>query len=300
MNIRLATAPVSWGVLLKDTPNVPPWHQVLAEMQQSGYVGTELGPYGFLPLDKDLLQETLDKHGLTLLSAYVQIYFANPDFNPESYQETVTTAKFLSEMGCEWIVLSDLLLVDENRSKRAGRIRPEDGLQGDDWKAFVKNVDEFAQRALDEWGLKSAFHPHVGAFIETEAEVNRLMEETNPDVVGLCLDTAHLMYGGSDPVELTRKWGSRVNYLHLKECDGDKLQQVRDNEWDYFKGVEIGVFPEIGQGSVDFAGLLDVLKDINFDGWAIIEQDIIADDPNVNAMESAIRNREYLENLGYR
>ena len=299
MEIKLATAPVSWGVLLKDTPNVPPWMQVLDEMQEAGYTGTELGPYGFMTLDKGRLTKELDQRGLSLVSAYVQINFADPQADPDSYQETVATARFLGEMGCEWLVLSDLLFASEKRSACAGRVRPEDKLEGAAWDAFVENVNSFAKRALEEFGLKSVYHPHVGAWVESKAEVDRLMNDIDPDLVGLCLDTAHCTYGGDDPIDLCRRWGERLGYLHLKECDGDKLAQVRANNWDYFKAVEIGVFPEIGQGSVDFAALLDVLRELDFSGWAVIEQDIVADDPEQDALASARRNLEYLQKAGY-
>lgn len=297
MSVHIATAPVSWGVIMKDTPNVPPWKQVLTEIAQAGYTGTELGPYGFLPQDKTLLQATLDDLGLTLLSAFVQINLVDPDAKRDEYDETIRSTKLLSEFGCEWVVLSDALFVNENRSKRAGRIRPEDGLTDDQWKTFVKSANAYGKLALEEYGLKAVYHPHVGAWVETGAEVDRLMTETDDRYVNLCLDTAHCMYGGDDPIDLARRWGNRVKYLHLKECDKVVLQTVRNNEWDYFKGVEENVFPELGKGSVDFPALIDGLNDIDFDGWAIVEQDILPDS-GIDALASAKRNRAYLESIG--
>lgn len=297
MSVHIATAPVSWGVIMKDTPNVPPWKQVLTEIAQAGYTGTELGPYGFLPQDKTLLQATLDDLGLTLLSAFVQINLVDPDAKQDEYDETIRSTKLLSEFGCEWVVLSDALFVNENRSKRAGRIRPEDGLTDDQWKTFVKSANAYGKLALEDYGLKAVYHPHVGAWVETGAEVDRLMTETDDRYVNLCLDTAHCMYGGDDPIDLARRWGNRVKYLHLKECDKGVLQTVRNNEWDYFKGVEENVFPELGKGSVDFPALIDGLNDIDFDGWAIVEQDILPDS-GIDALASAKRNRAYLESIG--
>jgi inosose dehydratase len=298
MDIRLASAPVCWGVLLKDTPGVPPYGQVLDEIKAAGYTGTELGPYGYLPLEPDKLRAELDERGLTLLSAYTQIYFADPDAYPDFFEETLTTARLLSEMGCEWIVLSDVLLVDKNRASRAGRIRPEDGLSQSQWDTFAKNVQDFARRARDEFGLKSVFHNHVGAFVETPDEIDALLSRTDPSLVGLCLDTAHAMYGGGDPVAILTKWSERVWYLHLKECDQPTLKAVTESEGDYFAGVDAGVFPELGQGSVDFAAFHALLTGMDFDGWAIIEQDIL---PGTGAdpLASARRNREYLEALGW-
>jgi len=297
MEIRIATAPVSWGVIMKDTPNVPPWKQVLTQIAEAGYNGTELGPYGFLPQDKALLQTTLGELGLTLLSAYVQINLVDIGAKQDEYDETMRTTKLLSELGCEWVVLSDALFFNKNRFQRAGRIRSEDGLTNEQWETFSKNANDYGKLALEEYGLRTVYHPHVGAWVEAGAEVDRLMNETDDKYVNLCLDTAHCMYGGDDPIDLSKRWGSRLTYLHLKECDKAVLDTVRANEWDYFKGVEMNVFPELGKGSVNFPALLDVLRDLDFDGWAIVEQDILPDS-GINALESAKRNRAYLESIG--
>ena len=123
------------------------------------------------------------------------------------------------------------------------------------------------------------------------------MNDTDPQYVNLCLDTAHSTYGGYDPVDCARRWGSRLHYLHLRECDTEVLATVRANQWDYFKGVEVDVFPELGHGSVNFVALLKVLKIIDFDGWAVVEQDILPDSA-MNPLESAKRNLDYLQRVG--
>ena len=298
MNINIATAPVSWGVIMKDTPNVPPWDKVLSEIAEAGYTGTELGPFGYLPQDKVLLQEKLAELGLSLLSAYVQINLVDPTAKQDEYEETMATTRFLAEMGCEWVVLSDALFANEQRASRAGRIRPEDGLSGDEWKQFVTHAEAYCKMALNDYGLQTVYHPHVGAFIETGDELDQFMNDTDSAFVNLCLDTAHCMYGGANPIEVSQRWGSRLKYLHIKECDDDVLTTVRANEWDYFKGVEVDVFPELGRGSVDFPAMLDVLKAIDFDGWAVVEQDILPDS-GINPLESAKRNLDYLKQVGF-
>jgi inosose dehydratase len=297
MHIRLASAPVSWGVLLKDTPNVPPYGPVLDEIRAAGYAGTELGPYGYMPMQADRLRRELAERGLTLLSAYVQVNLSDPQANQAVYDEAMQVTHFLHEMGCQWMVLSDLLFAPDSRSKRAGRIRPEDGLQGQAWTAFVRNAQAFARQMREEYGLKTVYHPHVGAWVESPQEVDRFLSETDPDLIGLCLDTGHAMYGGDDPVDLCRRWGSRVRYLHLKDCSQPIRQRVLASDGDYFDGVKAGVFPELGKGSVDFPALLKVLDGLNFDGWAVVEQDIL---PGTGAdpLASAKRNLAYLRSIG--
>ena len=297
MFISIATGPVSWGVLMKDTPNVPPWPQVLDEMQLAGYVGTELGPFNYLPFDQVRLDVELRKRKLTLSSAFTIVNLLDPQARAQEYEEAIVTARFLSQMGCKWIVLSDALFVNANRSERAGRIRPEDGLSGDQWKAFVSNTNAFAFRMLNEFGLKTVFHPHVGAWVESADEVEQFLNDTDPDLVGFCLDTAHTTYGGADPVGLCRRWGPRIRYLHIKECDKSVLNSVLAAQGDYYRSVISGVFPELGKGSVDFRGLLGVLKELDYEGWAIIEQDILPKSGS-NALESAKANMQYLKEIG--
>lgn len=297
MQIQIATGPVSWGVLMKDTPNVPPWSQVLDEMQAAGYTGTELGPYDYLPLDTGRLRDELDKRGLTLCSAFTIVNLVDPGARVQEYEEAITTAHFLAQMGCEWIVLSDALFVNPTRSQRAGRICPQDGLNADQWRDFVANTHAFARRMLDEFNLKTVYHPHVGAWVESAAEIERFLSDTDPDLVGFCLDTAHTTYGGADPVDLCRRWGSRIRYLHLKECDSATLQSVVAAEGDFFDAVKANAFPELGKGSVDFPGLLAALRDLAYNGWAVVEQDMLPG-TGANALASATANRAYLRSIG--
>ena len=299
MDIKIASAPVSWGVIMKDTPNVPPWDTVLQEISQAGYQGTELGPYGYLPQDKARLQARLKELDLTLLAAYVQINLLDPAAKQDEYDETMATTRLLSEMGCEWVVLSDALFFHPHRARRAGRVRPQDGLSPAEWKRFAANTQAYGKLALNEFGLQAVYHPHVGAFVETAQEIDRLLHDTDPRYVNLCLDTAHCFYGGGDPVAGSRRWRERLKYLHIKECDGDVLDAVRASRQDYFKAVELDVFPELGQGSVDFGGLLDVLREMDFAGWAVVEQDILPD-RGMNPLESAKRNLAFLQKTGWR
>lgn len=299
MQINIATAPVSWGVLMKDTPNVPPYGQVLDQIKEAGYTGTELGPYGYLPLDIPKLKDELESRGLTLISAFTIYNMVEGKKDTQVYDEAVTTAKVLSALGCDYIVLSDALFVDDNRAKRAGRIRPEDSLDEAGKVAHAANVDAFAKMAYETYGLKSVIHPHVGGYLETPAEIDGVLERTNPDRVGLCFDMAHITYGGGDPVAVLDKWRDRTWYMHIKECDQRVLDQVLAREGDYFAAVEADVFPELGQGTINWLAIRDILAEVDYNGWATVEQDIL---PGTGAdpLASAIRNRAYLrDTLGW-
>jgi len=293
MKVRIATAPVSWGVLMKDTPNVPPYSQVLDEIQEAGYVGTELGPYGYLPFDVPKLRDDLERRGLTLTSAFTIFNFLAGKDDETVYREALETAEVLAAMGCDYIVLSDVLFVVENRGGRAGRIRREDSLSDAEWDQAAENVNAFAKVVHEEYGMKCAAHPHVGGYLETDFEIDALLERTDSELVGLCFDMAHIAYGGGDPVAVLDKWRDRTWYLHIKECDGRVREEVIGREGDYYDGVSSGVFPELGKGTVDWQGINRILHEMDFDGWGTVEQDILPG-IGIDALASARGNRAFL------
>ncbi|MEZ4707256.1 MAG: sugar phosphate isomerase/epimerase [Caldilineaceae bacterium] len=294
MNINIATAPVSWGVLMKDTPNVPPYAEVLDGIQAAGYTGTELGPYGYLPFDIPKLCAELDARGLQLISAFTIFNFVEGKKDEVVYREAFETMQVLSAMGCEYIVLSDALFVIENRAKRAGRIRPQDSLSGAQWDQAAQNVNDFAKIIYEEYGMRCAAHPHVGGYLETDFELDAFLERTNPELVGLCFDMAHIAYGGGDPVAVLDKWRDRTWYMHIKECNNTVRDQVLAREGDYFDGVQAGVFPELGQGTIDWQGIRRILEEMNYQGWGTVEQDILPG-MNIDPLQSARRNRAFLQ-----
>ncbi|MDE0462613.1 MAG: sugar phosphate isomerase/epimerase [Caldilineaceae bacterium] len=299
MKVRIATAPVSWGVLMKDTPNVPPYSQVLDEIQEAGYVGTELGPYGYLPFDVPMLRDDLERRGLTLTSAFTIFNFLAGKDDETVYREALETAEVLAAMGCDYIVLSDVLFVVENRGGRAGRIRREDSLSDAEWDQAAENVNAFAKVVHEEYGMRCAAHPHVGGYLETDFEIDALLERTDSELVGLCFDMAHIAYGGGDPVAVLDKWRDRTWYLHIKECDGRVREEVIGREGDYYDGVSSGVFPELGEGTVDWQGINRILQEMDFDGWGTVEQDILPG-IGIDALASARGNRAFLrESLGW-
>ncbi len=283
---------------MKDTPNVPPWQQCLREIAAAGYTGTELGPYGYLPQDVPFLQDFLAELGLRVMGAFTIVNLLDPTARQDEYEEAIATCRLLAALGSHWVILSDSLFVAPIRKKRHGRIRPEDGMNAAEWRAFTSNANAFAQRVLEEFGLRTAFHTHVGGWVETPAEVDRFLAETEPNLVHYCLDTAHTAYGGENPVDTLRRWGARVRYLHIKECDDHVLEIVRNRGWDYFRAVKEGVFPELGKGTVDFTTLLELLRELGFEGWATVEQDILPDSDAV-PIDSARANLSHLRQLGY-
>ena len=297
MSIRIATAPVSWGIIeFTGLSSQQSWESVLDEMVAAGYEGTELGPYGFLPTEARTLRAELAARGLKLLSAFVPARLADRSVHAAGLATARIVGALLVACGCRHIVLSDDNAADPQRLAKAGRITPDDELDDAGWRALADGVNHIARQLRDELGLETVFHHHCAGFVETPAEVTRLLDLTDPALVGLCLDTGHYVYGGGDPLQCLSQHAARVRYLHLKDVDPDVVARARSERLNYFEAVEAGVFCELGRGCVDFPGAIAAMNRLGYDGWAVVEQDVVAG--MGTPLESARRNREYLRGLG--
>ncbi len=290
MPMRFATAPVSWGVMEVET-----WErrtgcgEVLDEMVRAGYEGTELGPWGFLPTDPEALKQELDRRGLALVGAFVPMALACPECHDAALEAVEQTARLLAAASAGVIVLADAM--DAGRMAVAGSATASHAMPDEQWPAAMRLVEQAAWIASDS-GLRAVFHHHAGTFVETPAEVERLMHASS---VGLCLDTGHYYYGGGDPVRAARRWRDRIWHLHLKDVRPSVLADVRARKIGYMEAVSRGVFCPLGEGGVDLPGVLRELA--NFNGWAVYEQDVDPSRDPAPPVESAARSREYLRAL---
>jgi inosose dehydratase len=272
--------------------------EVLDEMAEAGYEGTELGPYGYLPTEPERLTAELSLRGLSLVSAFVPIPLGRPDFHDASFKEAMRVASLLAQAGARLIVLADEM--SEARMAVAGRVIEErDGMSARNWDSTIAILTRIAE-ASREVGIATAFHHHTGTFVETPREIERLCASTDPSLIGLCFDTGHCYYGGGDPVEAVRKYGSRIRHLHLKDVRQSVINSVRQNGVSFLDAVRRGVFCELGDGLVDFPAVIAELTKCGYDGWAVVEQDTDATQPGVRPFESAVRSRQYLRNVVWR
>jgi inosose dehydratase len=271
---------------------------VLNEIAETGYVGTDLGDWGFLPTDGQVLKAALKRRGLALISGFVPVALANPEAHLEGKAEALRIARLLREAGGDecLVVLSDDNCAVEDRRRNAGRITPEMGLTNDEWRTFAAGAERIARAVRDATRLRTVFHHHCAGFVETPAEIDRLMSSTDPSLLGLCLDTGHCTWGGGNPAATLSRYGERVWLGHLKDVDPSVAARTRSEGWDYFEAVRNGVFCELGQGQVDFPAIRDRLADQGYEGWLVVEQDVL---PSLGSpKESAARNREYLRSIG--
>lgn len=296
--MRVANAPVSWGVIEKVAGKRSTYAEVLDEIAQTGYAGTELGDWGFLPTDPDRLRQEVARRGLALVGSWVGVAYADRAAHEDGERRAVQTAQLLAKAsGPEaLIILGEDPDPQSGRHTVAGRVRPEDGLTEQGWKVFVEGVTRIARAVREQAGLRSAFHPHTGVWVETPEETRALLSRTDPEVVGLCFDTGHYRFGGGDPVSALREHAGRLWHVHFKDHDPAVAARSRREGWDYDRSIEGGIFCELGQGDVDFPAALQVLKDAGYGGWIVVEQDVL---PGMGSpKENAAKSREYLRGLG--
>ncbi len=298
-HIRVANAPCSWGVLeFESTASAPGYAQVLDEIARSGYAGTELGDWGFMPTQPDRLRDALAARRLALLGAFVTLDLRRAETFADGIAVAVRTAQLMSAAGAmqPFIVLSDVTATDPERTRCAGRIAQRQSLSDRQWDVAAQGVTAVAQAVHDATGLRTVFHHHCAAFVETPREVDALMTRTDAALVGLCLDTGHITYGGGSPLDLLRRYGNRVWHVHFKDCEPVIAERARTDGWDYLAAIRHGLFCELGRGSVDFHSVLEDLRARDYQGWIVVEQDVL---PSLGSpLASATRNREYLRSLG--
>jgi len=297
--IKVANAPCSWGVLEFELEREPAgYEQVLDEIKSTGYSGTELGDWGFMPVDPSVLRQELDKRTLTLVGAFVPVFLKDKSTHREGISTAVKTAGLMADAGFPeaFIVLADNNGTVEERTLNAGRITDSMGLSTDEWKIFAQGAEEVARQVKNETGLRTVFHHHCAGYVETPREIETLLSLTDPALLGLALDMGHYAFGGGDPLETLKKYRERIWHIHYKDCEPTIADSSRAQRWNYFKSIENGVFCELGKGSVDFKAITAELINQNYSGWIVVEQDVL---PGMgNPKQCALRNRQYLNSIG--
>ncbi len=297
--IQVANAPCSWGALEFELEGEAlGYRQVLDEMIETGYTGTELGDWGFMPTDPSDLRWELSSRSLELLGAFVPVALAREEAHEKGVDLALKTAGLMSEagFGSAFIVLADENGSVEARTRNAGRITPDMGLRDEQWSIFAAGAETVAKEVKERFGMRTVFHHHCGGYVETPGEVARLMDLTDPGLLGLCLDTGHYAFGGGDPLEALLKYYPRIWHVHFKDFEPAVGRDSRTHSYDYFTSVEKGVFCELGKGNVDFPSIVHTLQEHAYDGWIVVEQDVL---PGMGSPGlCAENNRNYLNSLG--
>lgn len=259
---RVAAAPISWGVC-----EVPGWgHQlpagrVLDEMRRLGIAATEWGPEGFLPADPRDRADLLAAYHLKAVGGFVPVVLHDPGHDALCDVERVLT---------DFVASDTRVLVLAAATGDAGYdTRPE--LDDAGWKTLLSSLDRIARHAAGR-GVVATLHPHVGTLVETADEVRRVLDGCD---IPLCLDTGHLLIGGTDPAALARETPERIAHVHLKDVAAGLAARVRAGDLGYTDAVRAGIYRPLGQGDVDIAGIVTALESHGYPGWYVMEQDTV-------------------------
>jgi inosose dehydratase len=298
--MRVGTAPISWGVSeMPDWGQVLPAAQVLDEMAATGYAGTELGPWGYLPDNIERLRADLDGRGLALIGGFCPVTLHLPERQAEQQRFALEVARRLRDLGATVLVLAEA--GDAARLASAGHVAPGStpAFAADDWRRFAAGAAAIAAAAR-EIGLTTAFHPHVGSYVETEAEIADLLQRTDPALLGLCVDSGHLAYAGADPVALTERYRDRIRHVHLKDVSAAVLRQAQTQGWSFAEAVGQGIFVPLGDGMVGLPAMLAALRSAEYDGWLVVEQDrrLLGAAQQTRSRADAERSRQALRAQG--
>ena len=293
MNITIGSAPDSWGVWFPSDPQQTPWHRFMDEIVEAGYEWTELGPYGYLPTDLPTLRRELSSRGLKVTGTFAMANVEEPSLWGELERQVLGAGARLAALDAKYLVLIDDTYTDLFTGEAIAPKRLDDRA----WGRFIETTHKVADIARDRFGLQLVFHPHAETHVEYEDQIEAFLEQTDPDRVSICFDTGHHAYRGGDPINFMRRHYDRIPYLHLKSIDPDIQTQVEAEGIPFAEAVKMDMFVEPSQGAVDFLAFRDLLQEIDYNGYAIVEQDMYPA-PFDKPLPIAKRTREYLREIG--
>ena len=288
MSVKIAGAPISWGVC-----EVPGWgyqlepERVLTEMAELGLRATEFGPAGFRPEDGEPRAALLQRLGMKAIGGFFPILLHDVEFDP--LPDVVRELEGYVASGAEVLVLAASTGLE-------GYDDPRPVLTDRQWGTMFENLDRITAYAA-EHSVIAVIHPHVGTMVETQEDVEKVLAGSS---VPFCLDTGHMLIGGTDPVAFSKEHGSRVRHSHLKDVNLAVAQRVRDGEITYYHGVQEGMYTPLGQGDVDVRAIIKNMLSVGYTGWFALEQDNVIDsDPGakLGPFQDAKASVEFIDSV---
>lgn len=287
--MRIATAPCNWNNGdIPDFRAYTPYPQMMDEMVQAGYSATEWGPG--MPEDPAEVRDQMAARGLAMVGAFVRLGYRDRARWDQADAEALAVAGRVRAAGGSILVAAEL--GDARRDAEAGHVDEAAGLTGEQWRNLADGLAHLAD-LLDPMGMRVVLHNHVGTYVETAAETRRFLDETDPARVGWCLDVGHLTYGGGDAADFLDEYGDRIAHVHLKDVDPRVLARAKAEGWSFGDALRQIIFPELGTGLVDIAGIVHWLADHDYDGWLVLEQDTTHRLPK----DAAAINLRYVQSL---
>jgi len=293
--VRLASAPINWGIESPDGEGNPSVDELLQNSVEAGYTGFELGPLFFLGADADAVDRKLKRFGLDSVAYWVAVPLEQP-FGGAAEREVREALEMLRAIGADVLIVSDF--GDERRMEIVSRVDefPETWWSNEDWAEVRRSFIALAELG-NEYGVPIAMHPHVGGHIESGREIEKAIEAIEGTPVTVCLDTGHIRLGGIDSIPLMRQLGARVTHIHAKDVEPNLLEKLQVGEIDYVSAVGQGLYCDLGEGIVDWDGFAAAVDEIGYEGWVVAEEDQILVPGRQAPFESNVRNRAFLAQL---
>jgi inosose dehydratase len=294
--LALGSCPDSWGVWFADDPRQPPWQRFLDELAGVGYEWLELGPYGYLPTDPARLSDELDRRGLTVAGGTMHGesgLHRSGDW-PAIEARTRKVAELTAAVGGRHVVF---VPVPGYRDDTTGAYLEPAELTGEEWTTMVRAADELGRIVAEDYGVALQFHPHADSHVETQEQTERVLADTDPRYVNLCLDTGHLAYRRADSVELIRRYPERIGYVHIKQMDPTVVERAEQEDLAFGQAVALGASCEPPKGLPDVPSVVAALSELDADVFVVVEQDMYPVDFDVPAPVAA-RTRDYLRAVG--
>jgi inosose dehydratase len=291
--LTIGVCPDQWGVWFPEDEKQIPWPTALDEMAEAGFSVMETGPFGYFPKDPKQLQDEMDRRGFRVVAGTGWGIL----HQPEAWAETEATFRAIAEthaaVGAEYVVHLPPMFRDE----KTWEYTDDRVLTPEAWTTYIANADRLGRIMKEDYGLTMVLHPHGDSHIETPDDIDRIFEATDPEYVGFCLDTGHIVYGGGDPVELCRKYPDRISYVHIKAMDPALVLQAHDEDWPFGLAVAKGCSVAPPAGAPDMRALVDALAELDKDLYVVCEQDMYPCDPSY-PLPNAVQTREYLASVG--
>ncbi|GAA3953034.1 TIM barrel protein [Actinoplanes auranticolor] len=292
--LRLGSCPDSWGVWFADDPRQTPWQRFLDELAGAGYRWLELGPYGYLPTDPAQLRDELARRDLTCAGGTVAgVGGPHKDF-AAVLAETRKVAELITALGAENLIF---VPVPGYRDDVTGVYHEPAELSPERWRALIDNSNTLGKVLAEEYGLTMQFHPHADYHVETQAQTERFLSDTDPRYVSLCLDTGHLAYRRADIPAVIRKYPERIGYVHIKQMDPAIAERAEREDLAFGQAVALGASVEPPAGRPDVPSVLEALNELDADLFVVVEQDMYPVDFDL-PLPIATRTRAYLNSVG--
>ena len=287
--VKLGIAPIAWtNDDMPDLGKENTFEQCVSEMALAGFTGSEVG--NKYPKDPEVLKKALELRGVEICNQWFSSFLITKPFE-EVEKEFRAQLTFLKAMGAKVIGASE-----QSHSVQGQMDTPVFGhkyeMNDEEWDTFCTGMNKLGKIAKEEYGIALTFHHHMGTVVQSLAEVDRMMENTDPEYVSLLFDTGHFTYCGEDPLEVVKKYVHRIKHVHLKDIRPEVVEQVKKENMSFLAGVRAGAFTIPGDGCINYDPIFKVLEDAGYEGYMVVEAE--EDPPKANPLEDAIRARKFI------